>query len=100
MHVIILCISEKRLHGAAQLSGVAINIAWAMLQRNMIFLTWAKAKTPHFRRGKRPGRARRGTYALWEKVFDYWLDQGAESFFEHGGYADPRQPSNRVIMLP
>lgn len=27
----------------------------------------------------------RGTYVLCDKAFDHWLDEAAESFFEHGG---------------
>lgn len=29
-----------------------------------------------------------GTYALWDKAFERWLDEAAEPFFEHGGYAE------------
>lgn len=29
-----------------------------------------------------------GTYAFWDKAFDRWLDEAAETFFEHGGYAE------------
>lgn len=28
------------------------------------------------------------TYTLSDKAFDRWLDEAAESFFEHSGYAE------------